>query len=113
MYVCSTLGIILYILHSQIYVYHNRALGPCISAQGRLNNCCEKRSPEGKAVKWGSDYVIRNLPDHKGKVAAFGMLTVYVYVHVGECTCVYVYIRVSQCVLCTLLNCNNSVRDID
>ena len=38
---------------------------------------------EGKCCEVGSDCVIRNLPDHKGKVAAVGMLTVHAYVFVS------------------------------
>ena len=43
---------------------------------------------EEKCCEVSSDCVIRNLPDHKGKVAAVGMLTVHAYayvsVHVSE-----------------------------
>ena len=43
---------------------------------------------EGKGCPVGSDCVIRNLPDHKGKVAAIGMFIVCVCVCAGS-LCLY------------------------
>ena len=59
---------------------------------------------EGKGCQVGSDCVIRHLPNHKGKIAAFGMLTITVCVF---CVCTLNKMFTNLCLIDTRIKRGN------